>query len=320
MAQFQTDVETKYLSAFGLKFSEVIARSPFDFESVAYAYAHPGEVGIGNLITDAFRYAVRRAEGTHGRTVDVVIEPLGMIRSSFLSGAITVADVFRVLSLGLGPDGKPGYPLVTTYVTGRDLMKILEIEASVSALKEDAHLEFAGVKFAYNPIRLPFNRVMWAEIVGEDGSLRPVASDSLYRVCMNLYTAMMVSNIRQLSYGFASIQGLDSSGREMSSSLDGIVDADPDTPGKQEIKEWIALEEYLQSFPKSSDGVPAVPDRYYGQQGRIIVESSLNPISLFRNPNGVTIVAVVLVGGIGIVVWRFVVRPIRKRVKKRTLF
>ncbi len=319
VAQFQTDVEDKYLTAFGLKFSQVIARSPFDFESVAYAYAHPGEVGIGNLITDAFRYAVRKAEGEHHRPVDVVIEPLGMIRSSFLAGPITVSEVFRVLSLGLGPDGKPGYPLVTTYVTGRDLMKILEIEASVSTMKEDAHLEFAGVKFAYNPIRLPFNRVMWAEIVGEDGTMRPVATDSLYRVCMNLFTAMMVSNIRQLSYGFASIQGLDSSGREMSNSLEGIVDADPDTPGKQEIKEWIALEEYLQSFPKGKDGVPTVPEMYYGRQGRIIVESSLNPISLLRNPNGVTIVAVVLVCGVGFVIAKFAVVPLRRRIRKRRL-
>ena len=201
--------------------------------------------------------------------------------------------------------------------TGKDLMKILEIEASVSSLKEDAHLEFAGVKFAYNPIRLPFNRVMWAEIVGEDGSERPLASDSLYRICMNLYTAMMVSNIRQLSYGFASIQGLDSAGREMTSSLEGIVDADADTPGKQELKEWIALEEYLQSFPRSADGVPAVPDRYYGQQGRIIVESSLNPISLFRNPNGVTICALLLVCGMGFVIIKFAVVPLRRRIRKR---
>ena len=316
VSRFQHDVEEKYLAPFGLKFNQVVAQAPFDFESVAYAYAHPGEVGIGDLITDAFRYAVGKAEGPRGHRVDVVIEPLGMIRSSFISGPITVSDVFRVLSLGLGPDGKPGYPLVTAYVTGKDLMKILEIEASISTMKEDAHLEFSGVKFAYNKLRLPFNRVMWAEIVGPDGSTRPIASDSLYRIGMNLYTAMMVSNIRQLSYGFASIQGLDSAGKEMTNSLDGIVDADSTTPGRQEIKEWLALDEYLQSFPKNAQGTPVVPETYYGPQGRIIVESSLNPISLLRNPNGVTILALVIVGGAGFVVARYVVRPIRKKIKR----
>ena len=317
ITQFQRDVEDDYLSSLGLKFNQVVAQTPFDFESVVYAYAHPGEVGIGNLIADAFRYSVTKAEAGRRRPVDVVIEPLGMIRSSFNEGPITVAEVYRVLSLGLGPDGKPGYPLVTMYVTGKDLIKIFEIEASVSALKDDAHLEFSGAKFAYNLLRLPFNRVMWAEIVDADGSTRPVVSDSLYRVCMNLYTAMMVSNIRQLSYGFASIQGLDSNGVELASSFDGIVDADSTKPGKQEIKEWVALEEYLRSFPKAPNGVPLVPELYHGPVGRIIVESSLNPIDLFRNANGVTFAAIVLVGGIGFVVVKYVVLPVRKRMKKK---
>lgn len=317
ITQFQRDVEQQYLAPFDLKFNQVVAETPFDFETIAYAYAHPGELGIGNLIADAFRYAVAKAEGQRRHPVDVVIEPLGMIRGSFLEGPITVADVFRVLSLGLGPDGKPGYPLVTTYVTGKDLIKILEIEASVSALKDDAHLEFSGIKFAYNTLRLPFNRVMWAEIVGSDGTTRSVVSDSLYRVCMNLYTAMMVSNIKQLSYGLASIQGLDSNGATMASSLDGIVDGDSTRPGKQEIKEWVALEEYLRSFPKAPNGIPLVPELYHGPVGRIIVESSLNPIDLFRNANGVTFAALVLVGGIGFVVVRYVVRPMKRRMKRR---
>ncbi len=306
--RFTHDVEEDYLRRFGLKFNQVIAESPFDFEQVSTAYAHPGEIGLGNMITDAFRRAVRNAEGPGAHPVDVVIEPLGMIRSSFLSGPITVADVFRVLSLGMGPDGQPGYPLVTSYVRGSDLMKILEIEASVSSLKEDAHLEFSGVKFAYNPFRLPFNRVMWAELVSEDGTTRAIHADTLYRICMNLYTAMMVSNIRQLSYGFASIQGLDSTGKELGNSLEEIVDGDPHTPGIQEIKEWVALERYLQSFPKNSNGIPVIPMVYRGTQGRILVEASLNPIALFRNPNLISITATLilalLLGGVAYLIAR----------------
>jgi 5'-nucleotidase/UDP-sugar diphosphatase len=316
--RFEHDVETRYLAPFGLKFDQAVAESPFDFETIASAYAHPGELGLGNLITDAFRFAVHRAEGPSSRPVDVVIEPLGMIRGSFLAGPITVADVFRVLSLGLGPDGKPGYPLVTTFVRGSDLMKILEIEASVSTLKEDAHLEFSGVKFAYNPFRLPFNRVMWAELTTEDGRTRPIHSDSLYRVCLNLYTAVMVSNIRQLSYGFASIQGLDSAGRELGSSLDAIVDGDRATPGVQEIKEWIALEEYLQSFPRGPRGLPVVPATYHGVQGRIVVDATLNPLALFRNPNEISLIATALFVTVAGGILYLVIRKRRSRGRRNS--
>jgi len=53
---------------------------------------------------------------------------------------------FRVLSLGLGTDGKAGYPLVAFHITGKDVKNLLEIETSVAPLKTDAHLQLSGMK------------------------------------------------------------------------------------------------------------------------------------------------------------------------------
>ena len=190
------------------------------------AYANPGELRLGDLITDAFADAVRRAEGDHTRPVDVVIEPLGMIRNSLSAGDITIDDAFQVLSLGRGPDGQPGYPLVVPWLTGKDLLTILEVGPTLASLKGDVHLQFKGVRFAFNPHRLPLNRVTRAELVDDDGRVRPIVPDSLYRICVNLYTAMMIGSLADLSYGLVRVQPRLADGSPVTDLRDVMVDAD----------------------------------------------------------------------------------------------
>ena len=132
IAGFKEDLNRGYLAAYGYRYDQVVAESGFDMETLEYAYAHPGETGIGDMITDAYRYAVRKAEGQRYDHIHVALEPLGLIRDSFLKGPITVDDVFRVLSLGLGTDGMPGYPLVSYYITGKELKDLLEVETTVA--------------------------------------------------------------------------------------------------------------------------------------------------------------------------------------------
>ena len=81
-------------------------------ETLLSAYQNPREMGLGNMITDAYRAAVQKAEGKNYEYISLALQPLGLIRDTFLKGKITVADVFQVLSLGLGTDGAAGYPLI----------------------------------------------------------------------------------------------------------------------------------------------------------------------------------------------------------------
>jgi len=48
-----------------------------------------------------------------------------------IHGNITVADAFNALSLGTGKDGIAGYPLVSVYLTGKELKLAAEIDISV---------------------------------------------------------------------------------------------------------------------------------------------------------------------------------------------
>lgn len=320
IAAFQRDVNEGYLADYGYRYDQVIAESAFDLETLQDAYADPKETGIGNLITDAYRHALRRAEGERYDHVHVAVQPLGLIRDSFLKGPIAVADVFRVLSLGLGFDGRPGYPLVSYYLTGRELKDLLEVETTVAKIKRDAHLQLAGVRFSFNPWRVPFDRVTAIRVENAAGGWETVVPDQLYRVCLNFYTARMVDYVRTASHGLLSITPRDRQGRPVADTRQGvIVDADPVVPGNQELKEWIALAAYLQGFPDiDGNGIPDMPGRYRQPEGRFGAAPSLNPIDLLAGGNIITWAAVaigllLLVLLVGLV-W-FALRLVRRRLR-----
>ena len=216
VAGYKDIVNRNFLSPYRLSFDQVIAESNFNMESLASAYANPREMGLGNMITDAYRYAVQKAEGNNYEYVHVALEPLGLIRDSFQKGKITTADVFQVLSLGIGRDGVAGYPLLAFYVNGKELKDILEVEASVAPFKkEDAHLQVSGVKFAFNPHRILFDRVTQVSVQDEKGEYKPLDFKKLYRVCSNLYAAEMINYVSRVTYGLLSVKPKDKKGRAL---------------------------------------------------------------------------------------------------------
>ncbi len=230
---FKEDVDRGYLAAYGYRYDQVVAESDFDMETLEYAYACAGETGIGDMITDAYRYAVRQAEGPRYDHIHVTLEPLGLIRGSLLKGPITVDDIFRVLSLGLGTDGMPGYPLVSYYITGKELKDLLEVETTVAKLKPDAHLQLSGVKFSFNPHRIPFDRVTAIAVQNAGGAYEPATPAKLYRICLNFYAAQMVDYVRTASHGLLSVRPRDREGRPVAAAKQGIIDADALTPGSR---------------------------------------------------------------------------------------
>ena len=319
IAKYEKDVDKGYLAAYNSRLDQVVAESAFDMETLDYAHAHPGETGIGDMITDAFRYAVEKAEGARYEHIDIALQPLGNIRDSFLKGPITVADIFRTLSLGLGTDGSPGYPLVAYYTTGKELKDLLEVETTIGNLKNDAHLQFSGVNFSFNPHRVPFDRVTSIQVRNAKGVYEPVVPEKLYRICMNYYTAQMVNYVRNASYGLLSVTPRDREGRPVADTRQGIIDADALVPGVQVIKEWVALAAYMKSFPDADgNGIPDIPARYRQPEGRFSPSPSWNPIRLIAGGNGITYGAIgilILLHIVGIVLIGFVVRLIRRRIK-----
>ncbi len=302
---FQPLIEEEYLSQFGLKFDQVLARSDFDFTPISQFGRELREDPLGNLIADSYIHAVQQAEGKDYVPVDFAVVASGVIRESFSAGEITTSDVFNVSSLGSGADGTPGYPLISVWVTGRELRDAFEVDASVSALMPAAQIYGSGMTWTWNPHRMLLNRVNSCAQVLPDGSTVPLEDDKLYRVVTGLYTGQMLGTVNDQSFGLLTITPKNAQGEPVTNFEDQIIY----TASGAEVKEWYALASYLRSMG-------AVDGRYAAPEGRKVEEASWNPVSLLKGLNllgwlalGLVILVLAIVG---FVVYRLLTRKNRR--------
>lgn len=308
IAGYKELVSEHYLKNYGLTFDEVLATSAFNFDSMGGAQA---DKAIGNLISDAYLFAVKEAEGEAYETVSITLNANGVVRGTFAAGDITVSDAFNVLSLGVGADGTPGYPLVSFYLYGRELKDGFEVDASVTPLMPAAQLYARGMYWKYNTKRMIFNKVVECGEVLPDGTIVELEDDKLYRVVTGLYCCQMLTTVNSKSFGILSITPRNADGSYVT-DYDALILHDKDG---NEIKEWYALASYLQSFDKV-DGVSVVPESYATPEARKVVYSSLNPYELLRNANVFTW-AVVLLVVLLVAVIVLVTMKIARRKKKK---
>lgn len=286
---FKNAVERDFLAGIKCRYDQVIAESDYDLEDLDTAARNREESGLGDLIADAFRDAVLRAEGENSEYLHAAVVPLGEIRGSFLAGLIRVSDVFRVLSLGMGPDRTPGYPLVSFYLNGKEIKNCLETQSTVAALKPDYNLQVSGVRFRYNPHRVPFDRVYSVEISSPGGGYEPLREDRLYRVCTSYMTAVMLGKMGSITFGIISVVPKDRSGRPLTDIRNALIDADPQQLWVQELKEWRCLMDYLGRQPDTDgDGIPNLPAGYREPAGRYQAVASWQPADLFREASAIT--------------------------------
>lgn len=273
------EVEAEYLSRFGLGFDQVLVHNPYRFDTVKDLYGARHESTYGNLLSDAYKWA---AEEASGERVDLALTASGVVRESLPVGEVTVSDVFNAASLGIGADGIPGYPLVAVYLTGADVKRALEVDASVSELMPAARLYWSGVAGAYNTNRVFFNRVYRASLL-RDGVESEVEDKGLYRVVTGLYCGQMLGAAERSSFGLISITPRDASGVPI--SMEDLEDYIVRDARGDEVKEWYAVASYLQAMGSRIDARYAAPD------GRKQVRCGWNPVELVQNPNGFTIAA-----------------------------
>lgn len=292
--QYKRLVQDKYFNQFGLDYDEVIAYSDFQFKTPDEIYAVHEEATIGNLISDAYIYSVKKAEGKDYTKIAAAIVPCGTIRDTIFKGDVTTANAFNISSLGIGVDGMPGYPLISVYLTGKELKTACEVDASITPLMGDAQLYMSGINYTFHPKRLIFNKVTKAVLIKEDGSSEPIIEDKLYRIVCNLYSAQMLSIVGEKSFGLMSIVPKDKEGNVIT-DFEKYIIYQPSEDGKSELKEWYAVVQYLKSFDKK-EGVPHVPAYYQTTQGRKVIESNNNITVLFGNPNRIAVTVYLIAG------------------------
>lgn len=307
--QAKGQVEQDYLAKFGMEFDQVLVNNPYAFDTVDQVYATQHESTLGNLLSDAYYWAGNQASQD---PVDVALTASGVIRDTFPKGQITVSQVFNAASLGIGADGVPGYPLISVYLTGKDLKNALEVDASVPPLMSAAQLFYSGVSYSFNTNRMIFDKVDNAQLVREGGAAEPIVDDQLYHVVTGLYIGQMLGAVEDTSFGILTVTPRDAQGNPI--DMSGLEDYILHDDQGNEVKEWYAIATYLQSMGGEMD------PRYGQTDGRKYVYASWNPVSLLKNAGLPTLVAilalmivVVLLVAVVLLVRKLILRRLRKK-------
>lgn len=288
---FMEIVDSSYLSRFGYNRSQVLARNEITFATASDLYDTQADHNLGNLLSDAFKYAVSNADTGDTHPVDVAIVPSGCVRDTFAPGDITVEDVFNAYSLGIGLDGVAGYPLISIYLTGAELKTGAEIDASVSDLMPSARLYTSGLSYSFNPHRIILNKVTDCYLTDDAGNRTELQDDRLYRIICDLYSGQMLGAVTDVSYGILSIQPKFADGTPIENIEDAIIQTEAG-----ELKAWAAIAEYMDSLPDTDgDGISDIPAVYGTLQGRKVIEDSRNILHLIKGLNKYAVVIILVV-------------------------
>ena len=299
---FKTNVETDYLSNYGVTYDEIVVNNPYEFENVKEIKRSQHESAVCNVFADAYKWAAEKATN---ETVDMALTAAGVVRESLPVGDITVSDVFNAASLGVGTEGE----LVSVYITGKELKTAMEIDASVQPLMNSAQLYCSGVEYSFNTNRMIFNKVDYAMLRRDDSTLEAIDDEKLYHIVTGMYCGQMLGAVEETSFGLLSIVPKDKNGNPIAISdlADYVIKDKNGVP----LKEWYAITSYLQDMGGTMDS------RYAQTDGRKVVYSSLNPVKLLSNANMFTYILLGVIALL-IIIAAAIIRFVIKRKNKKS--
>jgi len=255
-------INMEILKPLGMDYSKSVVKAEFSLEG--------NDVGdymnsnLGPFIADAIHYYVQK----HTRKgTDLSMVAAGMIFDKIVPGIQTAPDIFRVMPLGSGKDGIPGYALSRLYVTGRELKSILEILQIAGKSTPDDYCYYSGIKVEINPEKGLLNKIKKIEIVHSDGSSTDVdfskKNKSLYSITADSYMLEFIGIIKKMSFGLINVVPKDESGNKITDMSKTVIDINENLDGVQEGKEWLALIEFLNSMKDTNgDGIPDLDKKY----------------------------------------------------------
>jgi len=260
------------LASSDLAYKAVVAQTEGDLALPDYA-----EAPVGNLVTDAYRATVSALQPDDPPVI--AFDANGQLRAPIQAGKtgeLWLADLFRVVPLGIGPDTQPGFPLVTYYLNAQDIMNGLQLSGGRNIAEEpkDYFLQLSGLKIEVDPSAdaMFLSRVTKATLVTEKGDveLDPADTDTCYKIVSTSYVAGLLGLVESVTGGLLTVTAKDSDCKTPVDPTTRYVDADPKKKDVQELKQWQALLGYVSMLPDTDgDGVPNIPAAYTEPQGRI---------------------------------------------------
>ncbi len=249
LEDFAKYVDAEYMDLFGYKTNQVLAESMNDLSvrnEVGYLMAESYIKSVEKLEIPSARTDPRLMG--YGEHIDMAVVPSGCVRGTYDKGPVTAKDVFTSFSLGIGDDELAGYPLVSVYLKGSDIINGCEVDASLSASMDTAHLYMGNVSYEYNPRRLILNRVTNVYYTDKDGNRQKVERKKLYRVVSDIYTGNMLGGISATTFGLISIIPRDADGNVITNLNDFIIYTD-----RGELKGWEAIARNIEDMKVIGD-------------------------------------------------------------------
>jgi 5'-nucleotidase len=245
-------------------YRRVMANTAFDLPRPMFA-----ESNLGDLVADAYLSLVSAVESPP----DIAVESSGNIRSDVRmgkTGQIWFSDLFRLLPLGIGPDARPGYPLVSFYVTGKELKSGLELTAAAADLQNnDYFLQISeGATLTYASAAPLFNRVRSITLPG--GTVDLNDTTQCYKVVTTLYLGNLLGLVNRLTSGALSVTPKQADCMTAIRDMNTRIVKIPSPAGAQEMKAWLSLMQFVSGFGPGTSGTPQVPEAYRNPRGRII--------------------------------------------------
>ncbi len=306
-----------------LDFSAAIMYS--DFSLVKHSEME--ETTVGNFVTDAMRL---EAEKVTQKRVDIAFQANGVIRGNIVPGSmewskgeVSFLDLVTIAGLGSGPDGRPGYPMVSFYLTEKEIFNVLEIASLLSQLMGDTYfLQFSGLQYTYDPnkaiwLKIPFlntpvpayRSVQDAAVYTGHGiqSSEPYStlnkdSEKLYHLVSDYYLTSFLPMIGDILPKLKLVIK-DEQGQPLELEKTIIHHQG------HEFKVWEAVARYAMSLEKNDENIPVVPAVYQTTQDRIVAQKGF-PLYIVSY----TILVVILILIIFLIRWII----IRKRKKSHT--
>ena len=248
-----------------LTYNAPLAETTFDLTFPAFK-----ETVLGNIIADSYRAVLTVANPLE--PVDVAIESGGVIRDEVLKGStgkLWFADIYRALPLGIGMDQKPGYPMVTFYLTGKELkegMELLHLGKFIYKTN-DYYLQISGAQVTYDSKGKLFKTVTSVK-VGNPGSMTEVTDTKCYKVATNYYVGTLLGTLSTATSGVLKVTPKTMDCKTAVTDMKTRVVKDKNG---NEIKAWQALVSYLSTFSDTnSNKIPDIPATYSTAQGRIV--------------------------------------------------
>jgi len=257
--QYKADITTKLMPA--LAYDKPVAQTSFD------VLTGSGESAIGDLVTDAYRSVTAALLPADPPVIG--IDAAGGLRAKIAkgkTGAITFADMFSVIPLGIGPDTTPGYPLVTFYLNPSDIRSGLELAAAGEVVGSDFVIQASGLTAHYDTTKAPFQRITSLKI--GDTTVGLDDTTPCFRVVTTLYVGSLLPVVGSVSGGMRSVAPKQQDCSTVITDMTKEIVYVGAGSSMAELKAWKAFFTFLSSLPPMN--TPTVPSIYMAPQGRIV--------------------------------------------------